>query len=31
MLLDMTTPDVVGYVDSIGGLGMLVGTLVMSA
>jgi MFS family permease len=31
MLLDMTSPDVVGYVDSIGGLGMLVGTLVMSA
>ena len=31
MLLDMTSPDVVGIVDSIGGLGMLVGTLVMSA
>jgi DHA3 family macrolide efflux protein-like MFS transporter len=30
MLLDMTSPDVVGYVDSIGGLGMLVGTLLMS-
>jgi MFS family permease len=31
MLLDMTSPDVVGLVSSIGGLGMLVGTLVMSA
>lgn len=31
MLLDMTTADVVGLVDSISGLGMLVGTLVMSA
>jgi len=31
MLLDMASPDVVGYVDSIGGLGMLGGTLVMSA
>jgi DHA3 family macrolide efflux protein-like MFS transporter len=31
MLLDMTSPDVVGVVDSIGGLGMLAGTLVMSA
>jgi len=31
MLLDMTTADVVGFVDSISGLGMLVGTLVMSA
>jgi DHA3 family macrolide efflux protein-like MFS transporter len=31
MLLDMTTPNVVGLVASIGGLGMLVGTLVMSA
>ncbi len=31
MLLDMTTPDVVGYVQSIGGLGMLISTLVMSA
>jgi len=30
MLLDMTSPDVVGLVASIGGLGMLVGTLVMS-
>jgi DHA3 family macrolide efflux protein-like MFS transporter len=30
MLLDMTSPDVLGYVDSMGGLGMLVGTLVMS-
>ncbi len=31
MLLDMTSPDVLGYVNSLGGLGMLVGTLVMSA
>ena len=31
MLLDMTTPDVVGYVESIGGLGMGISTLVMSA
>ncbi len=31
MLLDMTTPDMVGYVQSIGGLGMLISTLVMSA
>jgi len=31
MLLDMTTPDKVGYVESIGGLGMLISTLVMSA
>jgi MFS family permease len=31
MLLDMTTADVVGLVDSIAGIGMLVGTLVMSA
>jgi MFS family permease len=30
MVLDMTSPDVLGYVDSIAGLGMLVGTLVMS-
>ncbi len=31
MLLDMTSPDVLGYVEAIGGIGMLVGTLVMSA
>jgi MFS family permease len=31
MLLDMTSADVVGLVDSVAGLGMLVGTLVMSA
>jgi len=31
MLLDMTSPDVLGYVNSLGGLGMLAGTLVMSA
>ncbi|MBN1147447.1 MAG: MFS transporter [Anaerolineales bacterium] len=31
MLLDMTSPDKVGLVGSIGGLGMLVGTLAMSA
>jgi MFS family permease len=31
MLLDMTSPDVVGLVGSVGGLGMLVGTLAMSA
>lgn len=30
MLLDMTSPDVVGLVESLGGLGMLVGTLLMS-
>jgi hypothetical protein len=30
MLLDMTSPDVVGYVASIAGVGMLVGTLLMS-
>lgn len=30
MLLDMTTPDVVGYVESAGGLGMIISTLVMS-
>lgn len=30
MLLDMTSADVVGYVGSIVGLGMLVGTIVMS-
>jgi len=31
MMLDVTTPEVFGYVGSIVGLGMLVGTLVMSA
>jgi hypothetical protein len=31
MLLDMTGPDMLGYLASIVGLGMLVGTLVMSA
>lgn len=31
MLLDMASADVVGLVDSVSGLGMLVGTLVMSA
>jgi hypothetical protein len=31
MLLDMTSPNVVGYVESLSGLGMLVGTLLMSA
>jgi MFS family permease len=31
MILAMTTPDVLGYVASIAGVGMLVGTLVMSA
>jgi DHA3 family macrolide efflux protein-like MFS transporter len=31
MLLDMTTPEIVGLVASIGGLGMLAGTLIMSA
>jgi len=31
MLLDMTSPDVLGYVGSIGGVGMVIGTLVMSA
>jgi len=30
MLLDMTTPDMVGYVESAGGLGMIISTLVMS-
>ncbi len=30
LLLDMSSPDVVGYVSSIFGAGMLVGTLVMS-
>jgi MFS family permease len=31
MLLDMASADVVGLVDSIAGLGMFIGTLVMSA
>lgn len=31
LILDMTTPDVLGYISSIVGVGMLVGTLVMSA
>lgn len=31
MILDMTTADVLGYMASIVGLGMLIGTLVMSA
>jgi DHA3 family macrolide efflux protein-like MFS transporter len=31
MMLDMTTPDVLGYVGSIGGVGMVIGTVVMSA
>lgn len=31
LLLDMASPDVVGYVFSISGVGMLIGTLVMSA
>lgn len=30
MVLDMTTPDVLGYIASLAGVGMLVGTLVMS-
>ena len=30
MLLDMTTPDMLGFVGSVGGMGMLAGTLVMS-
>lgn len=31
MLLDMTSPEILGYLASIVGLGMLVGTLVMSS
>jgi hypothetical protein len=31
MILDMTSPDVLGYLASIVGVGMLIGTLVMSA
>ncbi|MCU0521930.1 MAG: MFS transporter [Anaerolineae bacterium] len=30
LILGLTTPDKLGYVNSIGGLGMLVGTLLMS-
>jgi DHA3 family macrolide efflux protein-like MFS transporter len=30
LVLSITTPDVLGYVNSIGGLGMLAGTLLMS-
>jgi DHA3 family macrolide efflux protein-like MFS transporter len=30
LVLGITTPDMLGYVNSIGGLGMLVGTLLMS-
>jgi MFS transporter, DHA3 family, macrolide efflux protein len=31
LILGMTTPDVLGYVNSVGGVGMLAGTLLMSA
>jgi MFS family permease len=31
MLLDQTTPDIVGLIGSIGGVGMMVGTIIMSA
>jgi MFS family permease len=31
LILGMTAPDVLGYLNSIGGLGMVVGTLIMSA
>lgn len=31
LILGMTTPDVLGYLNAVGGLGMLVGTLLMSA
>ncbi|MGC9346997.1 MAG: MFS transporter, partial [Anaerolineae bacterium] len=31
LILGLTTPDVLGYLNSVGGLGMLVGTLIMSA
>ena len=31
MILDMASPDVLGYISSISGVGMLVSTLVMSA
>ena len=30
LVLEMTTPDMLGYVNSVGGLGMLAGTLLMS-
>jgi DHA3 family macrolide efflux protein-like MFS transporter len=30
MMLDMTTPDMLGYVGSVGGVGMVIGTIVMS-
>lgn len=30
MLLDMTTPDKAGYVQAVGGLGMIISTLIMS-
>jgi len=30
LILEITTPDVLGYVESVGGLGMLAGTLLMS-
>ena len=30
LLLGITTPDVLGYLNSVGGMGMLVGTLLMS-
>ncbi|MBN1246780.1 MAG: MFS transporter [Anaerolineae bacterium] len=30
LILGMTTPDVLGYLNGVGGLGMLVGTLLMS-
>jgi DHA3 family macrolide efflux protein-like MFS transporter len=31
LVLGLTTPDTLGYINSIGGLGMLIGTLLMSA
>jgi len=31
LILEITSPDVLGYVESVGGLGMLAGTLLMSA
>jgi len=31
LVLEITTPDVLGYVNAVGGLGMLAGTLLMSA
>lgn len=30
LILGMTTPDMLGYLNSVGGLGMLVGTILMS-